>query len=41
MHQRILAPQQDQVAKEPEIEISLEPSTSIENQHSTSDTPVC
>ena len=40
-HQRILASQQDQAAKEPEIEISLEPSTSIEDQHSISDTPVC
>ena len=40
-HQRIPAPQQDQVAEEPEIEISPELSTSIEDQHSISDTPVC
>ena len=40
-HQRIPAPQQDQTAKEPEIEISPEPSTSIEDQHSISNTPVC
>ena len=39
-HQRILAPQQDRVAEEPKIEISPELSTSIEDQHSVSDTPV-
>ena len=39
-HQRIPAPQQDRAAKEPKIEISPEPSTSIEDQHSISDTPV-
>ena len=33
--------QQDRVAEEPEIEISPEPLTSIEDQHSISDTPVC
>ena len=38
-HQRILAPQQDRVA-EPEIETAPEPLTSIEDQHSVSDTPV-
>ena len=39
--QRILAPQQDRAAEEPKIEISPEQSTSIEDQHSISDTPVC
>ena len=39
--QRTLAPQQDRALEEPGIEISLEPSTSIEDQHSISDTPVC
>ena len=38
--QRIPAPQQDRAAEEPKIEISPEPSTSIEDQHSVSDTPV-
>ena len=38
--QRILAPQQDRAAEEPEIEISPEPSTSIDS-HSISNTPVC
>ena len=40
-YQRILVPQQDQVAEEPKIEISPEPPTSIEDQHSINDTPVC
>ena len=40
-HQSIPAPQQDQVAEEPKIEISPEPLTSIEVQYSVSDTPVC
>ena len=39
-HQRIPALQQDQVAEEPKIEISPEPLTSSEDQHSVSDTPV-
>ena len=39
--QRIQAPQQDQAAEEPKIEISPEPLTSIEDQHSVNDTPVC
>ena len=38
-YQRIPAPQQDRVAEEPKIEIPPEPSTSIEDQHSISDTP--
>ena len=38
--QRILAPQPDQAAEEPGIEISPELSTSIEDRHSVSDTPV-
>ena len=39
--QRTPAPQQDQALEEPGIEISPEPSTSIEDRHSVSDTPVC
>ena len=39
--QKILAPKQDRVAEEPPIEISPEPSTSIEDQLSVSDTHVC
>ena len=35
-----MAPQQDRMAEEPKIEISPEPSTSIEDQHSISNTPV-
>ena len=38
--QRIPAPQQDRVSEEPKIEISPELLTSIEDQHSISDTPV-
>ena len=38
--QRTLAPQQDRALEEPGIEISPEPSTSIEDRHSISDTPV-
>ena len=38
--QRILAPQQDQAAEEPEIEISLEPSTSIEDRSLDNETPI-
>ena len=38
--QRIPAPQQDRAAEEPEIEISPEQLTSIEDQHSISDTSV-
>ena len=38
---RTPAPQQDQAAEEPRIEISPEPSTSTEDQHSICDTPVC
>ena len=39
--QRIPAPQQDRAAEEPGIEISPEPSTSIEDKHSDSETPIC
>ena len=39
--QRIPAPQQDRAVEEPEIEISPEPSSFLEDQHSISDTPVC
>ena len=38
--QRTLAPQQDRALEEPGIGISLELSTSIEDRHSISDTPV-
>ena len=39
--QRTLAPQQDRALEEPGIEISSEPSTSIEDRHSISNTPLC
>ena len=39
--QRILAPQQDRAVAEPEIRTPQEPSISIEDRHSVSDTPVC
>ena len=39
--QRIPAPQQDRAAEEPEIRTSQEPSTSIEDRHSDSETPIC
>ena len=38
--QKILAPQQDRASEEPEIVISQEPSKSIEDQHSVSETPI-
>ena len=38
--QKIPAPQQDQALEEPGIEISPEPSTSIEDLHSINETPV-
>ena len=38
--QKILAPQQDRASEEPEIIISQEPLTSIEDQHSDSETPI-
>ena len=39
--QRIPAPQQDQVAEEPEIETFTEPLTSIEDRSSDNETPIC
>ena len=39
--QKIPAPQQDQASEEPEIVTSQELSTSIEDWHSISETPVC
>ena len=39
--QRILAPQQDRVAEEPEIETFSEPSTSIEDRSLDNETPIC
>ena len=39
--QRILAPQQDQAVEEPEIGTSQEPSISIEDRSSDSETPIC
>ena len=39
--QRIPGPQQDQAVAVPEIGTPQEPSTSIEDRHSVSDTPVC
>ena len=38
--QRILAPQQDQAAEEPEIGTSKDPLTSIEDWYSDSETPI-
>ena len=38
--QRILAPQQDRAVEEPEIGTSQEPSISIEDRYSDSETPI-
>ena len=39
--QRIPAPQQDRAAEEPEIGISQDPLTSIEDRYLDSETPIC